>query len=138
MARTGVGQAEVGIYTYGKKTTTTPPTTAYVIDVCGLRDPQASGDMRRANGDGRTIACQQYVKQDKRVEAIVDQIKLLAHMHKRSSAADQKWLSFAIADHHGRYLAPAIGELAANALSNMGFKVSCWHTELETATEAQK
>lgn len=131
--RTGIGAAEVGIYTYGKKVTTTPPTTAYVIDVCGLRDPQASGEMRRANGDGRTHACQQYVAEDKRVQAIIDEIKLLTHMHKRSSAADQKWLSFAIADYHGRYLAPAIGELAANALSNLGYKVSCWHTAIEPA-----
>lgn len=122
--------AEMGIYTFGDKSPNYIGTCQYYIKVSGLRDPGSSGAIRAQFPDGRAGGVQDYLKEDKRVEAIIGVLRMIAFMHLRSKAADKKWLSFALVDHHGKWIAPAIGEMAADVLSNIGYKVSLYHADL--------
>jgi RNase adaptor protein for sRNA GlmZ degradation len=123
--------AEVGIYTFGKDSPNRVATCQYVIDVSGLRDPGSSGGFRKTFQDGRPGAVQDFVAEDPRVKAVIDSIRMFAFMHLRSEAADHKWLSFGLKDHHGRWTAPAIGEIAATKLAEAHYKVSLFHADLE-------
>lgn len=130
--RTSANISEVGIYTFGSKVVTTNrPQVNYIIDVAGLRDPQSNRGFRRLYADGRSSEVVSYVKEDPRIPAILDTIKMLTHIHLRSQAADFKWLSFGIRDHHGTWIGPAVGEIATEALDLDGYKVNLFHYDLE-------
>jgi hypothetical protein len=125
--------AEVGIYTFGRDSSNKVSTTQYVIDVAGLRDPGSSGLIRSMHKDGRPGEVQAYINEDPRVKAVTDTIRMLAFMHLKSDGRDGKWLSFGLQDHHGKWIAPAIGEIAAGILDMAGYKVSLWHADLEAS-----
>jgi hypothetical protein len=129
MPRVAQNEAEVGIYTFGKLTEH-PPNWTYLIDVAGLRDPSSNRGFRKTYSDGRPGEIQTYMRDDPRVPAIIDTIKMITWMNLRSEARDNRWLSFGLRDHHGIWIAPPIGEIVADSLSNLGFKVSLFHHEL--------
>jgi hypothetical protein len=129
MPRVDHAKAELGIYTFGKDSPNRPGSVQYIIDCAGLRDPGSSGSLRKTYTDGRPGEVQQYVNEDPRVRAIIETIRTIAFMHLRSQGADGKWLSFGLQDHHGKWIAPAVGELAADALSNAGYGVSLHHSD---------
>lgn len=118
--------AQISLYTYGKISEHQPGAN-YVIDVFGLRDPMSNRGFNKTFKDGRPKVVQDYVKEDSRVPAILDQVKLLAHLH--ITAGTEKWISLAFRDHHGLWIAPAIGEIAADMLDNLGYRVSLYHFE---------
>jgi hypothetical protein len=122
--------AQIGIYTFGQKSHNFVGTCQYYINVAGLRDPGSSGQIRSQYVDGRAGGVQQYIADDVRVKVISEQIRLIAYMHLRSQAADNKWLSFGLVDYHGRWIAPAIGEIVADNLSDLGYSVSLYHADL--------
>ncbi len=122
--------AQIGIYTFGDKSHNYVGTCQYYIQVAGLRDPGSSGSIRSQYVDGRAGGVQQYIKEDPRVEAIAQTIRAIAWMHLRSQARDNKWLSFGLVDHHGRWIAPAVGEIVADQLSQSGYAVSLYHADL--------
>lgn len=135
MPRVKPYEAQVGIYTYGEKgKAASVPNAQYVINVAGLRDPSSNRGYRQKYKDGRPGEIQDYVKEDPRVEAIVHQIKMLAHIGLRSDAQDGKFLSFALRDHHGVWIAPAIGEIVTDALDREGYAVALFHFELSKET----
>lgn len=130
MPRVDHAHAELGIYTFGEKSKNFVGTCQYYIKVSGLRDPGSSGGIRSQFADGRAGGVQQYLKDDPRVQAIIDQVRILAYMHLRSQSRDNKWLSFALVDHHGKWIAPALGEMMADQLSQIGYSVSLNHADL--------
>ena len=122
--RVAAGNAEVGVYTCGRDTQIS---TQYIIDVSGLRDPGSNRGFNVKYKNGLPGEVQDFVKEDSRVAAIVDTIHLITHLNLRSEAADGGWLAFMIRDHHGKWIAPAVGEIVADSLSNLGYKVSVIH-----------
>jgi RNase adaptor protein for sRNA GlmZ degradation len=131
MPRVDHSKAEVGIYTFAAESPNRVATCQYLINVVGLRDPSSSGMIRSVHKDGRPGEVQDYIQEDPRVKAVVDQIRLLTYMHLKSEGRDGKWLSFGIHDHHGKWIAPAIGEIAARTLDTAGYHVSLFHADLE-------
>lgn len=131
MSLTPLQQAELGIYTYGRLVPReAPPMSQYVIDVAGLRDPLSNRGFKHKYSDGRPGEVQDFVREDSRMNAILDTVKLIAHMQLRSMAGDGKWLSFGIRDHHGKWIAPAVGEILADELSRAGYKVALHHHDV--------
>lgn len=126
-------QAEIGLYTWGKKVSkTTVPLASYVIDVSGFRDPMSNRGFRKLYPDGRCGEVQKYVKEDPRYPAISDSVRMIAEMHLRGEGSDSKWVSIGIMDYHGLWIAPPIGELLADELDRAGFRVSLYHYDVLT------
>lgn len=133
MPRVIPATAEVGIYTFGVKAKNPHrPQVHYLIDVAGLRDPMSNRGFKKSYADGRAGEVLEFVQEDPRMEAILDTIRILCHTHLRSNAADGKWLSIGIADYHGRWTSPAVGEIVTNALCRDGYRVNLAHYDLMT------
>lgn len=131
MPRVAPSAAEIGIYTWGSKVPRSyTPIASYIVDVAGLRDPQSNRGFKKRHPHGCAGEIQEYVKEDPRYPAISDMVKMLAHLHLRSDAQDGKWLTIALVDFHGRWIAPAVAELVSDELSSAGFRVSCFHYDL--------
>jgi RNase adaptor protein for sRNA GlmZ degradation len=75
--------------------------------------------------DGRDTAVMNFVEQDKRIPVLVNEMLSLAHAH--VTAAQEHHITIGLEDRHGRWIAPAVGELVAEALDAAGFKVSITH-----------
>lgn len=133
--KTDIDKAEVGIYTFGKDSPNRPSTVQYIFEVAGLRDPQSNRGFSKTYKDGRPGEVQNYVEDDPRVKAIIQEIRAFAYMHLRSDAKDNKWLSFGIKDNHGRWIAPAVGELVAERLSQLKYGVYLCHCDLDKETK---
>lgn len=133
MSRASCTDAELGLYSYGRIAKGAKPNVCYIIDVSGLRDPQTNRGFRNNYKDGRAGEVQKYVAEDPRIEAIVDQVKLLAEMHLRGNGADKQWLTFGFRDHHGRWTSPAVCEIVADVMDRSGFKVHVSHANCEVS-----
>ena len=128
---TGNGMAQIGIYTAGRESSS-QPTGTYTIDVSNLRDPLSSKSLRATYTDGRAGEVQKFVSDDPRIPAIRDMVILLADMYvKPPSGGTSKWVSFVFKDVHGKWIAPAVGELIADSLSNLGYQVAVAHWEIK-------
>jgi hypothetical protein len=132
MPRVNLAQSEIALYTFGKlcKSPITPPATDYLIDVAGMRDPMSNRGFKLQFSDGRPGLVQKFVSEDPRYNAIEESVKFLAHIQLKSKAASGKWLTIAFRDHHGKWIAPAVGELVADSLSREGYKVHLFHADL--------
>jgi hypothetical protein len=126
--RVDAGSSQVSIYTYGK-VSPVQPGAAYVIDVMGLRDPMSNRGFRQRYEDGRPGEVQDYVKGDPRLQAIIDEVRLLAYLH--VDCEQDKWISIGVRDFHGKWISPAVGELIAEALDNLGYRTYVYHYECE-------
>lgn len=134
MPRVDAVKAQIGIYTTGS--TSKQPSGQYIIDVAGVRDPQSSGGFRKKYSNGLPEEVQAYVAEDPRVMAILEQAELLAYLHFKASWNQSiDWLSFVVRDHHGQWLAPAIGELLTKRLSDAGYYVFCSHSAIPSVEE---
>lgn len=133
MPRVTLTQAEIALYTYGRKVKTgrVVPSSDYVIDVDGLRDPLSNRGFKNEFRDGRPVKVREFIKEDPRVPAIIDTVKLLVEAHVRSVGHDRTWVAISLRDHHGKWIAPAIGEVLADTLAADGYKVSLMHIDLE-------
>jgi hypothetical protein len=99
----------------------------YRIPVTGLRDPANQKVFDPSIKDGRHPDVQKWIREDKRVQAVVDAVKLLAFSH--IIAHKDTFVSIGIHDYHGKWIAPAIGEIVAAEL-DPDFKVSLIHKGL--------
>jgi hypothetical protein len=129
--RVDPSQAEIGIYTWGTKIPREyVPVANYIVNVAGFRDPQSNRGFKKKFLDGRGGEIQEYVSEDPRFVAVSDTVLMLAYVHLRSEAKDNKWLSIGLTDYHGLWIAPAVGELVADLLSDLNYKVSLFHYDI--------
>lgn len=130
MPRVDATKAQIAVYTTGRDDK--QPSGQFVIDVAGIRDPQSSGGFRKKYSSGLPEEVQKYVAEDPRVNAILDQAELLAYLQfKADWSKPSEWLSFIVRDHHGQWLAPAVGELLVKRLTDAGYYVFCEHRSLK-------
>jgi hypothetical protein len=125
----GTGSAQLALYSCGVETDP-QPNANYIIDVSGLRDPLSNRGFRYTHNDGRALDVQKFVEEDPRIDAIRQQVAILAYLH-FGGRRDAPWMSLAFRDHHGKWISPAVTELMAESLSNMGYAVSVHHFALE-------
>ena len=126
--------ADIGIYSFGEKGNVTPK-VQFEFDCTSLRDP--TGQKQFANLTGTSVAVREWIKADDRVNAIVASCRLLANdlikpkprtsFGKTEMIQVSKWLSFSFKDFHGKWAAPAMAELVADALDLDGYKVTVVH-----------
>ncbi len=126
MPRVEPGKADVGIYTCGRDTSP-QPNVQYIIDVSGLRDPLSNRGFRHTEKDGRSLAVQKFVKEDSRIGAILSDVAMITHVTLQYNSSNPSWLAFSFRDHHGQWIAPAVGELVADHLCSLGYNVSVHH-----------
>ena len=130
--------ATIGIHSFGEKAGGTIPKVQFEFDVTKFRDP--GGQKQFSKFNGTTAAVRDWVGEDERAAAIIstcllladDQIKLKARNDgtvTRIESASQ-WLSISFRDFHGKWVAPAIAELVANALVKEGYPVTVIHHNL--------
>lgn len=108
----------------------------YEFDVSTLRDP--SGQVQFALVDGTFPQVRDWVKKDRRVPIIVKDCLLLSDdlmKPKKKNGEVIKplsvWLSFSFVDHHGKWAAPSVAEIVADALSEAGYVVAVHHACLQ-------
>lgn len=121
------------IYTLGEKNppagnTLRPSTARYYFQVANFRDPQSKRGLRLL--DGRDEPVKKFVGADPRVKLIRDEVLSLAYTHIRGEK--EAFFSLALEDRHGKWIAPAIGEIVADALDDAGFKVVVVHRGLNS------
>lgn len=121
----GLGNAQLALYSAGLKTSP-QPNSNYIINVADLRDPYSNRGFKFRHEDGRALEVQQFVEEDPRIDAIRQQVAILAHLNFRSGVTSP-WMSITFRDHHGIWIAPAVTELMADSLSNLGYAVSVHH-----------
>jgi hypothetical protein len=129
----------IGIYSYGVKGSARP-TAQFDFDVSKWRDP--SGQKQFAGRtSGQEPEVRDWAGEDNRTEAVISACLLLANdlvkPHPRGNGTtttlipESAWLSFAFHDVHGRWAAPAIAELVADALDKAGYTVAVAHHGLK-------
>lgn len=130
--------ARIGLYSFGDKGKVRP-STQFTFDVTKFRDPAGQ---KQFNGvsNGTHQAVRQWMKEDERVAGIIAHCKLLANDlvkpktrtngNRTEIATVSAWLSISFMDHHGRWAAPAITELVADALCDAGYDVVVTHSGL--------
>ena len=130
----------VGIYSFGVKGNITPK-CQFTVDVTKFRDPSGQKQFKNLNGIDPEV--RDWVGEDARMAGVVENCLLIADdLLKPKAVADGEkttvapasaWLSIAFKDHHGRWAAPAVAELVAEALSKAGFTVATTHYGLKEA-----
>lgn len=131
MPRLDAQKSEVGIYSFGRLIPRDYPiVSTFTINVTGMRDPQSSGGFRRKFTDGRADEIQDYIRDDDRYPAILDNVEMLAQMYLRSEGKSLSWLSFAFMDNHGKWAGPAFAEAIAEDLSDLGYRVHTFHHDV--------
>jgi RNase adaptor protein for sRNA GlmZ degradation len=129
---------EIGIYSFGENCDKKPQ-AQFEFDVSKFRDPVGQKQFNKAVGTQADV--RDWVGQDKRVPALVQQCRILAEdlirPHKKDGKDEQisAWLSLSFKDHHGKWISPAIAELVANQLDLDGFKVVVCHHNLDPTLE---
>lgn len=112
---------DVGIYSFGVKSKTLPK-AQFEFDVTNFRDPSGQKQFRGLCGMDPAVVT--WVAQDPKVQAIVDQVRMLvADLRMPITSADGKstsprsqWISFSFKDYHGKMIAPAVAEYVAATL----------------------
>ncbi len=104
----------------------------FEFNVSLLRDPTGQKQFSGMNGTHGNVI--EWVKQDKRVQIIVKDCLILAddlikpkHKEGKEPEAACAWLSLAFRDHHGKWIAPAVSEIVADALDKAGYLVAVHH-----------
>lgn len=121
----------IGVYSYPKDGHKTVTTGQFEFDVSTFRDPSGQKTFAGLNGLDKYVI--EWVGQDRRVAVLIRDCKLLAEdlvRPKLDGKSICEWFSIAFKDHHGKWIAPAIAEIVADALSNDGFNVAVYHSEL--------
>ena len=131
---------DIGIYSYGSKSKSGKPKAQFEVDVSKFRDPQ--GQKQFSGMDGTNPLVRDWVKEDPRLETVVQQARILADDLIKSKPVNDgtktelksvsSWLSISFADIHGKWASPAVAELVANALEADGYKVYVKHFGIGT------
>ena len=114
----------------------------FEFDVSQFRDPAGQKQFLGRDVCGIDAEVRDWVGQDRRVPALVKECRLLAEDLIRpkqtgitngvpQEKAPCQWLSISFRDHHGKWIAPAIAELVANALSDDGFTITVYHSSVK-------
>ena len=137
----GVDGPQIGVYSFGTQSSD-KPVAQYEFDVSKLRDPQ--GQQQFKNRFGWDLEVRDWMKEDSRLRALVQDCRLLAadllgQRPKGSGAAASisTWTSFSFKDFHGRWISPAVAELVADALSADGWRVTVHHREQGLVTRKE-
>lgn len=125
MPRTSTaGSADISIYT-AKSSRMGNIVAQYRSDLTHFRDPIGQSYLRKECVDGRDPAVREWISLDPRVDALIHAALMISHdIFKNQKGV---WASFGFTDHHGRWIAPAVGEIVGNALSEVGYKVCVNH-----------
>lgn len=117
-----VADADVIFYSFGtsKIIDVEVPSYHYAVDVNTLRDPIGNKELTSKSRDGRDEAVVEWIKTDRRIPAILDTVQLVAETH--LDAAKEPYVVVAFHDFHGKWISPALAELAATQLDNLGYK----------------
>ena len=111
------------------------PQGQFEFNVTGFRDPSGQVQFKSAGlANGIYPDVRDWVGRDRRVPIILRDCRLIAEdllANKSDGKPVSSWLSFSFADHHGRWIAPAIAELVANHLSEAGFNVLVHHSGIK-------
>lgn len=137
----GVSKANIGVYSFGTKNVSGQKRqfAQFEFDVSKLRDPQGQKQFSGSNGLDKKV--QEWIKDDIRISGLVRECLLIADdLVKPKARVDgtktevtqvSSWLSFSFKDFHGKWTAPAIAEIVANALSEAGYNVAIFHREFK-------
>ena len=127
----GALKPQIGVYSFGARFKEIPK-AQFEFDVSKLRDPQ--GQKQFAGAAGWDPAVRDWVKADPRIAGIINDCRLWAEdlLKERpqggtNPSAISCWTSFSFRDFHGKWAAPAVAELVADALSKDGWRVSVHH-----------
>lgn len=120
--RVSVPEAQIGLYAASERVGSMPQFPHYTFKVGQLRDPIGHAPFKGL--DGRDPEVRKWIQEDKRVKAIIDQVRMLAHDHIKT--AQQKWLSICFRDIHGKWISAALAEIVADALEE--YKVCPIHS----------
>jgi len=127
MAAAG-SQLNITLHSFGD-VTANKPAVQYLIDVRTLRDPVGQKKFVDADLDGTNKEVKNFVMEDERVVAITEECRNL--VYSLVNSANVPYVSVGFLDYHGRWIAPAVCELVADALDEAGFPCSVSHHELE-------
>lgn len=94
-------------------------------DCSNLRDPIGQQHLRSLNGCCQSV--KDFVKQDPRVDAIIDECKRLAQMQKSSPSYE---VTIAFMDKKARFISTAVAEIVKEELIKAGYFVKVEHTAL--------
>lgn len=126
---------DIGVYSSGSKSPVGVASGQFEFNVSYLRDPAGQKLFVGLNGTYPDV--RDWVKEDRRVPVIVKDCLILADdiRKPKTRAGGQNgpmstWLSFSFQDFHGKWVAPAVAELVANALSEAGYNVAVHHKGL--------
>lgn len=129
MRVTNINESELSIFTFGLKTDTPILKTQVLVDVRNFRDPAGAKSLKNKLGTNPEV--QKYVSHDPRLSSVFDGIVMWIKDIK-NQRPQGGYLSLSICDHHGKQLAPAVGELLAThldkVLPDLKYKIS--HTTL--------
>ena len=128
-----VRDANVIIYSWGIKdfNPIDVPFAYYSVNVTNLRDPIGQAHMVTAFEDGTAPTVVKWVKEDKRVPAILDTLQMITEAHLR--AGKEQYITLAFYDYHGKWISPALAELTAERLDQLGYTVIVLHRSVKRA-----
>ena len=124
---------QIGLYSSGQ--TAIKTAGQFEFDLLSFRDP--AGQKQFSNLNGTHPEVREWMKLDRRIPFIIEDCLLLADdliKPKQNDAAVARgvstWLSFGFRDQHGKWAAPAVAELVADALDKAGYLIVVWHAQL--------
>lgn len=134
---------QIGIYSYAS-TAQKSLAGQFEFDVSQFRDPQGQKQFFGRDICGIDAEVRDWVGQDRRVPVLIKECRLLAEDLIRpkqtgvtngvtQEKAPCQWLSISFKDFHGKWIAPAVAELVANALSDDGFTITVYHSGTKQA-----
>lgn len=126
---------EVGVYSAGKEIGESKIAGQFEYDVTSFRDP--TGQKQFAGLNGTYPQVRDWVSEDRRMAVLISECMLLAddmleekNIEGQKPKAASTWLSFSFRDYHGKWVAPAVAEAIANALSDAGYNVFVHHKDI--------
>lgn len=98
------------------------------IDVSSFRDPLGHKTLTKEFNDGRAMAVRDWIKVDPRIPGLIESI--LLYTYDKLIHGKQRQLVIGFRDHHGKWIAPAVAEIVADALDKKAFTVGVLHDAL--------
>ena len=106
--------AHCTIYTFGSKRQY-PPACQYIIDVSNWRDPMGQPSLK--NLDGRDIKVKNWIDHDPKTKALIETVGMIL-LDACPPDTSKSWTSIGLRDFHGKWIAPALGELIMEFLDH--------------------
>jgi RNase adaptor protein for sRNA GlmZ degradation len=112
----------VGLHAVGTKGGE-PGILRYMFDLSRFRDPIGQPILRYQ--DGRSKSVQEFVQGDKRLPALINEVRILVYDAIKNQ--DEKYIAIGFCDYHGRLISSAVAEIVADELERDGFVVGVNH-----------